>query len=241
MDNTVVPAVNDPIPFSVVLLSGGMGLRMGGATPKQYLEINGKPIALHSFELFLSLEEVKEIIVVCHDEYQELFLQSSKGTSIPLRFAAPGLRRQDSLFNAMQLLRKDGGDRPICIHDAARPFIKAHHIRNAVKAAANCGAAVLATRVKSTIKVCDNEKFIVNTPDRETLWEAQTPQVIRQHLLEEGFAYANEKGLTVTDDVSLVELIGKPVQIVEGCYSNIKITTPEDLAPHSIHFAGARD
>ena len=214
------------IPFCVILLSGGQGLRLGGTTPKQYLPLNEKVIALYSFELFLSLEEVQEIVVVCHEEYEELFLQSAKQNRFKIRFAKPGSRRQDSVFNAIQLLQDDP---LVCIHDAARPFIQSDHVRSVVQEAGSWNAAVLGTRSKSTIKVCDPTQMIVDTPCRDCLWEAQTPQVIRYHLLKEGFDYANQRQLTVTDDVSLVELIGKPVKIVEGSYSNIKITTPEDL------------
>ena len=212
--------------FSVVLLSGGIGLRIGGATPKQYLPLNHKPIALHSFELFLSIEEVQEVVVVCHQEYETLFLTAAKDKRAILSFAQPGARRQDSLFNGIQRLDNNP---LVCIHDAARPFIEVKDIRNVVEAANIWNAAALGTRSKSTIKVCDTTQMVIETPCRDQLWEAQTPQVIRHQLLKEGFSYINQHQLTVTDDVSLVEYIGKPVKIIEGSYNNTKITTPEDL------------
>jgi 2-C-methyl-D-erythritol 4-phosphate cytidylyltransferase len=215
------------IPFSVIFLSGGLGLRIGGTTPKQYLPLNQKPLALHSFELFLSLDEVQDIVIVCHEDYEGLFLESAKASRATIRFAKPGSRRQDSVFNALQQIENDP---LVCIHDAARPFIQSEHVRAVVQEAEKWDAAVLGTRLKSTIKVCDPEQMILNTPCRDSLWEAQTPQVIRCSILKEGFTYANERELTVTDDVSLVELIGKPVKVVEGSYNNIKITTPEDLS-----------
>lgn len=212
------------IPFTVVFLAGGMGTRMGSAVPKQYLMIHNKPLALHSFEIFVSMPEVEQIVVVCEPSYEELFKPYQGGK--PLLFARPGLRRQDSLWNGIQLLQ---GDPLVCVHDSARPFIDIPLIRQAVGVAKELGAAAIGVRVKATIKVCDSEQMIVSTPERSQLWEMQTPQVVRLSLLEEGFAIAQEKGMTVTDDVALAELVGKPAKVVEGSYINIKVTTPEDL------------
>lgn len=212
-------------PFSVVFLSGGNGTRMGEKTPKQYLALDQKPLALHSFEVFIAMPEVSHYVVVCEEQYEQLYLSSVAEKGIYLQFARPGARRQDSLFNGIQLLK----DNPlVCIHDSARPFIHVELIREVVDSALVWEAAVLGVRVKSTIKMCDGAQVVVQTPNRECLWEMQTPQVIRLQLLKEGFAYVQNHHLTVTDDVSLVELIGKPVKVVEGSYSNIKITTPDD-------------
>lgn len=213
-------------PFSVVLLAGGTGSRMGMAIPKQYLPIHQKPVALYSFEVFASLPEVKEIIVVCEKSYEVLFRGAANEQGIKLQFAPPGHRRQDSVFNGIQLLKGEG---LVCIHDSARPLIDAENVRKVVESAEQWGAAVLGVKVRATIKVCDQEQIVVETPDRASLWEMQTPQVVRLDLLREGFNYAQKHHLTVTDDVSLVELVGKPVKVVEGSYANIKVTTPEDL------------
>jgi len=216
----------DFIPFSVIFLAGGVGTRMGMSTPKQYLPVFDKPLALYSFEVFTSLSEIEQCVVVCEQPYEVLFLNAAKGKGLKIKFARPGQRRQDSVFNGMQLLQ---GNALVCIHDSARPLINAEHIRKVVKTAESWGAAVLGVKVKSTIKICDGAQVIVETPNRARLWEVQTPQVMRLDLLREGFKYAQEHQLTVTDDVSLVELLGKPVKVVEGSYANIKVTTPEDL------------
>lgn len=214
------------IPFSVVFLAGGSGTRMGGGIPKQFLPVNHKPLALYSFDVFLALPEVQEIIVVCEPQYESIFRNSADSKGIKLRFAPPGKRRQDSVFNGIKLLQ---GNPLVCIHDSARPFIRAALVRQVVQAAKSWEAAVAAVKVKSTIKMSDGAQIVVDTPNRDSLWEAQTPQVIRLDLLKEGFDYVHEHHVGVTDDVSLVELLGKPVKIVEGSYENIKITTPEDL------------
>jgi len=212
------------IPFSVVFLAGGTGTRMGNAVPKQYLPLQGKPLAMHSFEIFLTMPEVTEIVVVCEPNYQYLFLPYQD--QIELKFALPGKRRQDSVFNGIQCLE----DNPlVCIHDSARPLITTEMVRRTIQTANDWDAAVLGVRVKATIKICDGAQVIVETPNRDNLWEMQTPQVVRLNILKEGFEEAQLKNLAVSDDVSLVELLGKAVKVVEGSYTNIKVTTPDDM------------
>ena len=214
------------IPFSVILLAGGTGVRMGSVIPKQYLSVHQKPLALYSFEVLASLFEVEDFIVVCESQYEALFYASPKARGLRIQFARPGLRRQDSVLNAMQYIE---GNPLVCIHDSVRPLIDAQITRHTVEIAESWGAAAVGVKVKSTIKVCDGAQIVIDTPNRTSLWEIQTPQVIRLDLLKEGFDYAREHHLTVTDDVALIELLGKPVKIVEGSYLNIKVTTPEDL------------
>lgn len=209
----------------VILVAGGSGSRMKTAIPKQYLSFKGKPIARHSFDLFQEMQEVCEIVVVCAPEYRHLF--TCENALIPVTYAQPGLRRQDSVYHGFQAMRT----RPslICVHDAARPFITHSIVRRTLAAAAKHGAATAAMPIRFTVKESNDEQLVKNTPDRSRIWEIQTPQVMRPHLLEEGFRVASENHLTVTDDVSLVELLHHPVKLVEGCYSNTKITTPDDL------------
>lgn len=209
---------------SVILLAGGKGTRMGSNQPKQFMPLGAKPVAAYSFDLFASLREVQEIIVVCEDTYRDLF-QTEKG--MQLKFAEPGARRQDSVYNGFQLA--DPRAKYICVHDSARPFLSYEMIQRALAAAEQAGAAAVGMPLKYTVKECENNGVVKYTPARERLWEIQTPQIIQPHLLRQGFEKAIENELTVTDDLSLVELIPHPVKLVEGSYKNIKITTPEDL------------
>ncbi|XP_010314195.1 2-C-methyl-D-erythritol 4-phosphate cytidylyltransferase, chloroplastic isoform X2 [Solanum lycopersicum] len=186
---------------SVILLAGGKGKRMGASMPKQYLPLLGQPIALYSFYTFSKMPQVKEIIVVCDPSYQDIFEDAKEYIQVDLKFALPGKERQDSVYSGLQVL-KDGW---------------------------LVGAAVLGVPAKATIKEANSESFVVKTLDRKTLWEMQTPQIIKPELLKKGFELVNREGLEVTDDVSIVEHLKHPVYITEGSYTNIKVTTPDDL------------
>ncbi|XP_073000132.1 2-C-methyl-D-erythritol 4-phosphate cytidylyltransferase, chloroplastic [Typha latifolia] len=212
---------------SVVLLAGGKGKRMGASMPKQYLPLLGKPIALYSFYTFSQMSEVKEIVVVCDPSYKDIFEDASEDMQVHLKFAIPGKERQDSVFNGFQEI--DGDSELVCIHDSARPLASSTDIKKVLKDGWLNGAAVLGVPVKATIKEANSESFVVKTLNRQTLWEMQTPQVIKPSLLRAGFELVNRDGLEVTDDVSIVEHIKHPVYITEGSYTNIKVTTPDDL------------
>lgn len=212
---------------SVILLSGGQGKRMGANMPKQYLPLLGLPIALHSLKTFCQLKEVKEVVVVCDPDYSDVFEGSIDNLQIPLKFARPGKERQDSVFNGLQEI--DGDSELVCVHDSARPLVSSEDVKKVLEDAAVHGAAVLGVPVKATIKEANTNSFVVKTLDRKTLWEMQTPQAMKPNLLRDGFELVKRDGLEVTDDVSIVEYLKHPVYITEGSYTNIKVTTPDDL------------
>lgn len=209
----------------VILLAGGVGSRINAPIPKQYLMLDKKPIALHSFDVFQFIPEVVEIVVVCNEAYQELF--KLEEVNKKLTFALPGNRRQDSAYNGFSAIKSKAS--LVCIHDAARPFIDKELIQDVIEAGHEFGAATLGMPLKYTVKCATKENFVSHTPDRKTLWEIQTPQVMDKKLLEEGFLLALKQNLTVTDEASLIEKLNRNVKIVEGSYRNIKITTKEDI------------
>jgi 2-C-methyl-D-erythritol 4-phosphate cytidylyltransferase len=211
--------------ISVILLAGGQGSRMKSKTPKQFLSLHGKLIALYSFELFCSFKDIFEIIVVCEPHFQHLF---STPAFPHVHFALPGDRRQDSVYQGLQHVSLQST--LVCVHDSARPLLSKEDLQTLVEAAKTHHAAALAVPVKCTIKQSDSRGFVSTTLDRSTLWEMHTPQMATPALLKQGFVLAQNKNLTVTDDVSLVELTGHPVKLVQGSYNNLKITTPDDLA-----------
>lgn len=212
---------------SVILLAGGQGKRMGANMPKQYLPLLGQPIALYSLYTFSEMDEVKEIIVVCDPSYKDIFEDSQEQINVDLKFALPGKERQDSVYSGLQEV--DLNSELVCIHDSARPLVLSEDVEKVLKDGWINGAAVLGVPVKATIKEADGESFVVRTLDRKTLWEMQTPQVMKPELLKKGFELVNREGLEVTDDVSIVEHLKHPVYITEGSYTNIKVTTPDDL------------
>lgn len=216
--------------IGVILAAGGVGSRMKTSIPKQFLMLKGKPIILHSLEVFNSIPEIAEVVIVCAPEFRTQFFSDQEMFNInktTITFANPGSRRQDSVYNGLQSMTME--HEWICIHDAARPYITKPLVERVFIEAQKHGSATAAVPLKFTIKEANAQGMVVNTPDRSALWEIQTPQIIRSNLLKEGFEYANQHQLTVTDDVSLIELLGNEVKLAEGCYSNLKITTPEDL------------
>ncbi len=214
----------DSANISVILLAGGKGVRFSSVAPKQFLLLNGKPIARHSFDLFISCPFIKQIVVVCEEAFAFVFSDDSKKVA----FATPGKERQDSVYNGMQKI--DPHCDLICIHDSARPLLEKKDLIHVLEEGRKYGAAVLGVRAKNTIKEVTANGFVKKTLERALLWEVQTPQIMMLDLLKKGFAKAKEQNLTVTDDVSLVECLGHRVKLVEGSYENEKITTEQDLS-----------
>jgi len=189
---------------------------MKSDVPKTFLPLRGKPVILHSFDLFLSMKEIDEIIVVCPKEHQSIF---PAGTL----FAPPGEKRQDSVQNGVL---KTSGD-VLLIHDGSRPLIRKEDVLKLLEEGMSTKAAALASPIKNTIKQVSANKHVEKTLDRSVLYEMYTPQLLAREVYEKGYQAA--KGVPLTDDVALAECINHPVKIVIGCASNIKITYPIDL------------
>lgn len=205
----------------LIYLAGGVGQRMQTALPKQFLPLEGKAVALHAFEQFERLAWIEETVVVVDPSCRHFFSSCKR-----LAFALPGKERMDSVFNGLKALPQE--IEMVIVHDAVRPFVTSRSIIELYEAAVRHGAAALATPLKFTVKQATLDKQVIATPDRASLYEIQTPQAARRDLLERGFAWAHAHNKLVTDDVSLVELLNEPVQLVEGPYGNLKITTPDD-------------
>ncbi|MBN2479273.1 MAG: 2-C-methyl-D-erythritol 4-phosphate cytidylyltransferase [Parachlamydiales bacterium] len=207
---------------SLLFLCGGKGSRLESTIPKQYIEINKKPIFQYSFEIFEKIDLIDEIIVVLDESYKNYFTSKK-----PLKFANSGIRRQDSVFNGLGKVNEKS--QFVCIHDSARPFIDKESIEKVIFEAFKSKAAALGHMAINTIKQVDTKKNVLKTLDRSSLMEIQTPQVIEINLLKKAYSYINENNLDVTDDISIIELFNHPTKIVEGKKENIKITTPFDL------------
>lgn len=219
-------AAGDVDNVAVILLAGGVGSRMKADRPKQFLELRGKPILHHSLELFLGLKGVSSLSIVIAEEYRDDLKDVINGDP-RVKFANPGKERQDSVFSGLQTIPDDAS--LVCVHDAARPLVTPEEIYNVFDDAKEHGAAVLAVPMKATVKESADGHFVLQTIDRSRLWEIHTPQVMKPALLKQGFIKVEKEGLEVTDDVSIVEQLPAPVKITVGEYTNIKITTPEDM------------
>ncbi|GGG06857.1 2-C-methyl-D-erythritol 4-phosphate cytidylyltransferase [Paenibacillus abyssi] len=213
--------------WGVVVVAAGRGTRMGSAQSKQYLLLRDKPILVHTLERFEQMEEVAEVALVVGEKDVSRCQSwvSDYGLSKVKAVVAGGKERQDSVYRGLQALDSEW----VMVHDGVRPLVTAEAVRRCCKVAREAGAAVLAVPVKDTIKQVNEEGVIIATPDRRSLWAIQTPQAFRRALLMEAHERALADGFLGTDDAMAVERIGVKVAVAEGDYTNIKITTPEDL------------
>ena len=191
---------------------------------KLLLKINGKTVLERSVNAFLNISDVDEVIVVAREKDIPAF--SDIITDERVSFVVGGDTRQQSVMNAVDVI---DDCELIIIHDGARPLIKSEDIENTIRAAKENKAAAVGTFVKDTVKVVDKNGFVVSTPDRSTLFAVQTPQIFDFELYKNAAQNAREKGLDFTDDCQLAESFNKKVKTVVGSYSNIKITTPDDI------------
>ena len=216
---------------SAVIVAAGSGSRMGGGIKKQFKELDGVPILKRTLAVFAVLPEIHEIILVVGNDdlsfCQKEFADCDGTGKMNVRLVEGGSNRQLSVRAGVEATDED--TEIVVVHDGVRPFIEHTTIRASIRAAENCGAACVAVPAVETIKRVRNG-YIDSTPNRKELWIAQTPQCFRRGLFLRAMAEAERAGVTFTDDVSLIEWIGEPVEVVEGSYDNIKITTPKDLA-----------
>lgn len=210
-----------------VILAAGNSTRMG--FPKQTALLNGKPVILHTLSAFEQADTVDAIILITRPEDVKPFTEMCKENGISKLYAVceGGATRQQSAEKSIAALPDDTAF--IAVQDGARPLITPAMIDKTVAAAKQYGAAAVAVRVKDTIKVADANGFVSATPDRDTLWQVQTPQVFDLAKYKNALASAAKAGVSLTDDCQLFERLGFPVKLIEGHYQSLKITTPEDL------------
>ncbi|WP_294950348.1 2-C-methyl-D-erythritol 4-phosphate cytidylyltransferase [uncultured Eubacterium sp.] len=209
---------------TAVILAAGNGTRMKTKDSKLLLKINGKTVLERSVNAFLNISDVDEVIVVAREKDIPAF--SDILTDERVSFVVGGDTRQQSVMNAVDVI---DDCELIIIHDGARPLIKSIDIENTIRAAKENKAAAVGVFVKDTVKVVDKNGFVVSTPDRSTLFSVQTPQIFDFELYRNAAQNAREKGFDFTDDCQLVESFNQKVKTVVGSYSNIKITTPDDI------------
>lgn len=214
------------VSVGVVIPAAGLGKRMGTKESKQFLELDGQPILLHTLFLFEQHPEITEIVLAVREEEQERVLQmvTDAGIRKATKIVVGGKERQDSVYQGLLACESEY----VLVHDAVRPFVEPELLQQLIAVVREKEAAVLAVPSKDTIKEV-HEGVVTNTPERAFLWNVQTPQAFRRSLLIEANHHAEQQQLAVTDDASIVEYYGYPVTVVMGNYHNIKITTTEDL------------
>lgn len=226
---------------TVIIPAAGLGTRMAAASgarvvpaaSKQFTELDGVPILIHTLRKFASVPQVREIVLALRPSeaagYQPRLAQEKLGK--PVRVVEGGEHRQESVAHALAAVEAAPDD-IILVHDAVRPFVDSDIIQNVIDAAARHGAAIAGVPAMDTIKQVERtaEGAVIRaTIPRAQIVMAQTPQGFRYDVLQQAFAEAAADGFTGTDEASLVERSGHDVVVVMGSSRNIKITTPGDL------------
>ena len=230
--------------FTLVPAAGG-GTRMGRRQNKLLIPIDGVPVIIRTLQAFLRHPSIEGVLLVTSASDQKALRDLCVSYKIASRveFAEGGATRQDSVWNGLRSLASVAGPQDIVlIQDGARCFTDSPTIDRCLQETRRSGACCAAVRTKDTLKESDADGRVIATPDRSRYWMIQTPQAFRYGLIADAYLEAHRKGIAGTDDASLVEAAGYPVQLVEGSYLNIKITTPDDLlfgeAIARAHFTG---
>ena len=213
-----------------IVAAAGRGTRFGRGRAKQFVELGGVPVIVHTLRRFERSETVGETVVVLPADETAAFvaLAGRYGLRKLARVVAGGATRGESIWRGLQGVRAATAG-VVAVHDGVRPFVTPAEIDRVVRAAEETGAALLATPATDTLKEV-RSGTVARTLDRSAVWHAQTPQCFRFDLLRRAYESALAEGLDATDDSALVERLGVSVSVVEGSARNVKITRPEDLA-----------
>ncbi len=218
------------IKADAIIVSAGKGQRFMEGRKKQFFSLGGKPILVHTIAPFDRSPLIRSILLVVGEEDQDYCLKEII-EAYRLRkvshIVPGGKQRQDSVRNGLDALPSDS--EIVVIHDGVRPFVTREMIEESIRSAIRFGAALVAMPVKDTIKMIHPDGTVLRTFEREALYQAQTPQTFQTPLIKEAYRRAREEGFVGTDDACLVERLEKKVHILPGSYTNIKITTLEDL------------
>ena len=216
---------------TAIVLAAGAGRRIGADVSKTYLSIAGRPLILRALDRMFAAKAVKEVILVVAENNLHRCDSMLRGDAAlsnrPWVLQSGGSTRQQSARRGLEKL--NAVTDIVVIHDGARPFASAALIDRLVEAAAEKGAVVAGLPVRDTIKVVGSGGLIQSTPERQSLWEIQTPQVFRRELIIAAHEAAEKSGVEATDDAMVVERFGKSVYVLEGERTNFKITLPEDV------------
>lgn len=222
-----------------IIPAAGVGIRMGGETPKQFLSLEGVPIFVHTLRKFAASDAIREIYLALRGEDMERAGRDIDREHFlkPVRMVQGGSTRQQTVARA--LAEVPPPTEVVVVHDAVRPFIELEMIRRVTEAAQRDGAAILGIPSVDTVKQIERQTILGTLP-RERIMLAQTPQAFRYSILQEAFARAEADGFLGTDESSLVERLGQSVTVLMGSDRNIKITKPSDLPLARLYIAQER-
>lgn len=218
-----------------IIFAGGSGIRMGAGIPKQFLEINGKPIIVHTLDLFETHPEIDAIYMAVLEDYIPYMKKLVKkyGIEKVKGIVAGGTSGQDSIYNALSAARAENpGDSIVLIHDGVRPWISFDTISKNIAGVKENGNAITCTSCYETILMSTSGKLVENVPLRKDTFSAQAPQSFRLDdiLAAHEIVRKSENGYdNLVDSCTLIKSIGKEAYMVEGNRGNIKVTTPEDV------------
>jgi len=215
-------------PVVAIVPAAGIGERFGKGTNKPFTTLGDKPLIIWTVETLQNLPEITEIIPVVKETDIKLCSRLFEDYSITkIKRVAPGGReRQDSVFHGLNLIRHRKS--VVLVHDAVRPLIEPSLIQSALQQLNGCDGVVVGVPLKDTVKEV-RDGIVRNTPKRDLLWAAQTPQIFPYQVLYDAYEKAMADSFYTTDDSALVEMNGGVIKMVQGSYANIKVTTPEDL------------
>lgn len=218
-----------------IIFAGGSGVRMGSGKPKQFLEVNGKPIIIHTLDIFENHPDVDEIYVACKEDYIGTLRKMLRRYDITKvqDIVAGGSTGMSSIYNALKAAeKKNSGDAYVLIHDGVRPCIKASLVDEVIEAVKSRGAVATCTPLFETPLISHSGEVVEETPNRADCYTAQAPQAYRLGEIvaaHETVRVDNPEYSGIIDNCTLMHSLGREVYIVKGPRSNIKVTTPEDL------------
>lgn len=213
-----------------IILAAGKGRRMGANINKQFLKLNDKPILFYTLKVFSQHENIDEIILVAAEnevEYCKKEVIDKYNIKKISKIATGGKERQDSVLNGLKEIKKCD---IVLIHDGARPFVSPKVISEGIEYSRQYGACACGVKPIDTIKVRNDQGFSSNTLKRDELFAVQTPQCFKYDIIRNCHEEIHKQGILVTDDTMVVEMFNNKVYLYEGDYSNIKITTAQDLS-----------
>ena len=220
--------------FTAIVLSGGTGKRMNSNIPKQYMMLKDKPVLAHSLLAF-EKSPVDDVVIVCGAGDEEYIIKEfveKYGLTKVSAVCAGGAERFNSVYNGLKACKDTDY---VLIHDGARPYVTDEIIKRNIEEVQKYKAVVTSVKATDTVKIADDDGFVVSTPERKSVYFMQTPQTFEYSLALNSYSKLIEKlnkdvKVQVTDDAQVVEMYSDTkVKLIEGDYSNIKITVPKDL------------